>query len=279
MRTGWPALRLLHATQWDEAMQLAIELEGLNAERRSVEGRVLAEVTAQLRQAAPQGAVVAAGTGWHVGTIGIVAARLTEAWNLPAVVLALAADGSGRGSVRGGRGDNVVAALRACAPLLEGFGGHPRAAGLQLKAGALPEFQRLFPQACALQRDAADPRPELRVDGWLAPADLDEALWASVQRLEPFGEGHARPRWGMQGVRLAARPSKVGGGGEHMRLECRVGSTTIRGVWFKMGHLTEAVAALGSGALDAVFELHENHFNGQSALEMQVQDLRPTADA
>jgi single-stranded-DNA-specific exonuclease len=279
MRTGWPALRLLHATQWDDALQLAVELEGLNAERRGVESRVLAEATAQLRQATPAGAVVAAGTGWHVGTIGIVAARLTEAWNLPAAVIALAADGSGRGSVRGGRGDNVVAALGTCAPLLTGFGGHPRAAGLQLKAGALPEFQRQFPAACAQQRDATDPRPELRVDGWLAPAELDEALWASVQRLEPFGEGHARPRWGMRGLRLATRPSKVGGSGEHMRLECRAGNTTIRGIWFKMGHLTEAVSALGAGALDAVFELHENHYNGQSTLEMQVQDLRPASEA
>ena len=66
------------------------------------------------------------------------------------------------------RGDNVVAALTVCAPLLNGFGGHPRAAGLQLKPGALDDFRRDFCVACAAQRgNSGDTRPELLVDGWL----------------------------------------------------------------------------------------------------------------
>lgn len=275
MRTGWPALRLLHATDWDAAMQLAIELEELNAERRGVEANLLQAAGEQLRRAPPAGAVVVAGTGWHVGTVGILAARLAEAWNLPAAVIALEPDGSGRGSVRGARGDNVVAALTACAPLLKGFGGHPRAAGLQMKPGALEEFRRQFAAACASQRGSGDLRPELLVDGWLMPADVCPALWQALQRLEPFGEGHARPRWGMRCLRLAARPAAVGGSGEHLQLAFRAGGTTIRGVWFKMGRLADEVATAGDGILDVVFELYENNYRGQSSLEMQVVDVRP----
>ncbi len=276
MRTGWPALRLLHATDWDAAMQLAIELEALNAERRGVEARLLAEATEQLQGVPPTGAVVVAGVGWHVGTIGIVAARLSDAWNLPAVVIALDPDGGGRGSVRGGRGDNVIAALTACTSLLKTFGGHPRAAGLQLNPGMLEAFQQQFAGASTMQRSGEDVRPELLVDGWLAPADVGPELWQALQRLEPFGEGHSRPRWGMRGLRLAGSPTAVGSGGEHLKLAFCSGKTTIRGVWFKMGKQAEEVTRLGRNPLDAVFELHENTYGGQSSLEMQVVDLRPT---
>ncbi|MEI6211150.1 MAG: single-stranded-DNA-specific exonuclease RecJ [bacterium] len=275
MRTGWPALRLLHATDWDAAMQLAVELESLNAERRGVEADLVGAANAQLVGAPPAGAVVVAGTGWHVGAIGIVAARLSEAWNLPAVVIALDPDGGGRGSVRGGRGDNAVVALTACATMLKGFGGHPRAAGLQLKPGALEAFRREFAAACASQRGPGEQRPELRVDGWLTPPDIGPGLWAALQRLEPFGEGHSRPRWGLRGLRLAARPSTVGSSGEHLRLSFHAGATTFRGVWFKMGKLSADVTQLGEKPLDVVFELHENTYGGQSTLELQVVDLRP----
>jgi len=275
MRSGWPAMRLLHATEWDAAMQLAVELEGLNAERRGVEARLVAEAANELHGAPPTGAVVVAGAGWHVGAIGIVAARLVDAWNLPAAVIAIEPDGGGRGSVRGGRGDNVIAALTVCAPLLRAFGGHPRAAGLQLKPGALDEFRRQFAAACAAQRGGGDTRPELLVDGWLMPADVGPELWQALQRLEPFGEGHTRPRWGMRGLRLAGPPSPVGGNGEHLRLAFHAGASTIRGVWFKMGKLADEVAHVGGDSMDTVFELHENTYGGHSSLEIQVVDLRP----
>jgi len=274
MRTGWPALKLLLATDWDVAMQLAVELEGLNAERRSVETHLVTEAAGQLRDAPPVGAVVVAGAGWHVGTIGIVASRLVDAWNLPVAVIALDADGGGRGSVRGGRGDNVIAALTACGPLLQQFGGHPRAAGLQLKPGTLDAFRHQFSAACATQRRCEDARAELLVDGWLTPADLGSRLWQALQRLEPFGEGHGRPHWGMRGLRLVQPPATVGGNGEHLRLAFQAGGAKIRGVWFKMGSLVGEIQQIGGNGVDVVFELHENTYGGQSALEMQVVDLR-----
>ena len=275
MRTGWPALRLLHATDWDAAVRLAVELEDLNAERRGVESRLMTEAAGHLRQTPPAGAVVVAGFGWHVGTIGIVAARLAETWNLPAAVIALDADGGGRGSVRGGRGDNVVEALAACLPALQGFGGHPRAAGLQLKPGALEDFRTRFAAACAAQRGSGDPRPELPVDAWLTPGEIEPALWQALQRLEPFGEGHHCPRWGLRGLWLAATPTPVGEGGEHLRLALRADGIVWQAVWFKMGRRSEELARLGASPLDAVFELHENTYGGGSTLEMRLTDLRP----
>jgi single-stranded-DNA-specific exonuclease len=273
MRTAWPALHLLHATDADAAASLAVELEGLNAERRTVEAKIVETALAQLHETPPQGAVVVAGEGWHPGAIGIVAARLTELWHLPTAVISLNPDGSGRGSVRGVRGDDVVALLNQCAGRLAGFGGHPRAAGFTLKSGALDDFKNQFSAAAIAQRGERDTSVELLIDGWLQHAEFGTDVWKAMQRLEPFGEGHARPRWAMRGVRLAGRPTPVGATGDHLKMAFTVGNRTVKAIWFKQGHLAEIITASGP-ELDVVFEFHMNTFNGESSLEMSVVDIR-----
>jgi len=273
MATAWPAFHLLQSTDWDAAVKVAADLEGLNAARRSVEATLLEQAEAQLRASPPKGAVVAAGESWHLGTIGIVAARLSESWNLPAAVIALAPDGHGRGSVRGTCGDNMVDALKECQDLIHGFGGHPRAAGFRLKPGMLDAFRERFGAVCARQRGDDDARPELIIDGWLSMTDVQPGLWRALQRLEPFGEGHARPRWGMRKVKLASRPVAVGGRGEHLRITFSSEGAKISGIWFKKGHLAETIAQAGT-CFDVVGELHENTFTGKPTLEMQLVDLR-----
>jgi len=81
MRSAWTAFALLDTCDADQAMEHAILLERLNAERRQAEQEVLRQAELQIAESfdgAVDGAVVAGGTAWHAGTIGIVAARLSE---------------------------------------------------------------------------------------------------------------------------------------------------------------------------------------------------------
>ena len=75
--------------------------------------------------------VWAAGEGWHPGVVGIVAARLKEATNRPAVVIGLDG-GIGKGSARSVTGVDLGAAIHRVAAegLLIKGGGHRMAAGL-----------------------------------------------------------------------------------------------------------------------------------------------------
>jgi single-stranded-DNA-specific exonuclease len=279
MRDAWPAFRLLHAADRDAANALAIELEHLNGERRHVEARILEQAAGQLgtpRPDADVGGVVAAGPGWHPGAIGIVAARLAEAWGRPAAVVALDAAGAGRGSARGVRGYNALAALQAAGDTLAGCGGHRQAAGFHLKAGALEEFRRRFGAACARQRPDGDPRPELRVDAWIAGEEVTPDLWQAIQRLEPFGEGNERPRWGLRNLPLAAPPATMGSDGSHLQMAFGLGARRLRAVWWKMGGLAEAVRCAGPRC-DVVAELSQNDWQGRSSLEFQIVDLRPAS--
>ena len=115
--------------------------------------------------------VWAAGAGWHPGVVGIVAARLKEATNRPAVVIGVD-DGIGKGSGRSVSGIDLGRPIQrlACEGLLIKGGGHKMAAGLTVAEdkieAAMARLARIAGQTGADTLGPAD----LRLDGMLMPA-------------------------------------------------------------------------------------------------------------
>jgi single-stranded-DNA-specific exonuclease len=278
MRDAWPAFELLCTRDTDQARELAATLDQLNSERRHAETDILTEALAQLA-ATPAGmgagAIVTGGADWHPGAVGIVAARLSERSGVPAAVVCLRPDGGGRGSLRAGKGYDALAALRQCQDLLDGFGGHRLAAGFEIKPGCFDAFRTAFVSACAAQRPEGPGRQELALDGWLEPDELSIELWQALARMEPFGEGNARPRWAMRQVALAERRA-IGADGTHVMFKFDCGGKPFRGVWFKAGHLLDAIPATGDQRFDVAFECQLNRYKGAETVEMLIVDLRPS---
>ncbi|MGB0439741.1 MAG: single-stranded-DNA-specific exonuclease RecJ, partial [Paracoccaceae bacterium] len=92
--------RLLSTNDPTEAAALSQRLDALNTERREVEATVRAGALAQAEARGTEAPLVwAAEDGWHPGVVGIVASRLKEATNRPAIVIGFDGDigkGSGR---------------------------------------------------------------------------------------------------------------------------------------------------------------------------------------
>src|SRR5262249_3642709 len=143
MRRADSGLELLLTEDPERARQIASELDTVNEERRAVEERTVWEAEAQLAQAGPRSAYVSAGEGWHRGVVGIVASRITERHNRPAVLVALHRE-LGAGSGRGIPGFDLLEALHACAADLEHYGGHRAAAGVTVSRSRLQAFQAAF---------------------------------------------------------------------------------------------------------------------------------------
>jgi len=277
MGSAMVAYELLTTTDHDRANVLAAELHNLNAERMSVEKRLMAAARIQCGLEEPTttclGAVVAAGPrteGWHEGVLGIVAARLSEWTGLPAVVIALEPDGSGRGSVRAGEGYHAVEALQGVQELLQAFGGHARAAGLTLRSGCLEAFRDRFKAVCEAQRTQRDDNlSRLACDGWLTPEELTLTFHEAQQRLAPFGEGNGIPRWAARDVFLD-QISPMGQTKEHLQLQVRLkNGHVVRGIWFRRGHLLEKIKAI-EGPCHILFELQRNDFRDESRVELRM---------
>jgi single-stranded-DNA-specific exonuclease len=156
--------RLLATADPAEAQAIAARLDALNAERREIEARVR---DAALAQAEARGfdapLVWAAGEGWHPGVVGIVAARLKEAANRPAVVIGFDGE-AGKGSGRSAAGIDLGAAIQRLAAegLIEKGGGHRMAAGLSSRAQLEPAMARLSELLGGRVRERPAPRPRAR---------------------------------------------------------------------------------------------------------------------
>ncbi|WP_375280783.1 single-stranded-DNA-specific exonuclease RecJ [Pseudooctadecabacter sp.] len=189
--------RLLATTDPREAHSIAERLDQLNTERRDIENQVR---DAALEQAEARGfdapLVWAAGEGWHPGVVGIVASRLKEKTNRPAVVIGLDGD-TGKGSGRSVSGIDLGAAIQRCAAegvLLKG-GGHKMAAGLTVARDQLEDAMARLSDLLAKQ-GAGDIGPaDLKVDGLLMPGAATVELIEQIEQAGPFGAGAPAPRF------------------------------------------------------------------------------------
>ncbi len=268
-------LRLLVATDPDEAQRLADYLERQNSERRLTDARVFEDVKKLVRARVKDDdqAVVIWGDDWHPGVIGIVASRLVESTHRPSVVISF--DGEvGRGSGRSVEGFHLFNALQECKSLLERFGGHRMAAGLTVRREHVQELaDRLRAMA---RRDLRDREPigELRLDLEVPLERVDSALHRWMRHLAPFGSGNPQPVLMVRGVGLE-RVSRVGTDGGHLRFQLAADGRRVPAIAFGMGRrLQEARAAEQA---DVAIEMAENSWNGRTELQARVLDFRPTA--
>ncbi|AJE48038.1 single-stranded-DNA-specific exonuclease RecJ [Celeribacter indicus] len=190
--------RLLATDDPAEAQALAERLDALNSERREIETMVRADALAQAETRGLETPLVwAAGDGWHPGVVGIVASRLKEATNRPAIVIGFDAEGIGKGSGRSVSGVDLGASIQRLAQeglLLKG-GGHKMAAGLTLRRDMLePAMARLSDLLAKQGAGAAGPA-DLMLDGMLMPGAASLDLVARLDAAGPYGASAPAPRF------------------------------------------------------------------------------------
>ena len=250
------------------ADEIAAELERANQERRVIEREVVdaaetarRELPDELRDAP---GLVLAGRGWHPGVVGIVASRLVERHGRPVVLIALDADGGGRGSGRSIPGFDLLAGLRACEGHLTRYGGHRAAAGLEIEAGQIDAFRATFAAHCVeALADAPPVRTEI-VDAVVGGESLGHDVAEQLARLAPFGNGNPGVRWLVPAARLGdVRP--MGEGDRHSRFTLTSGPSRALGVAFGVNG---SLAKLVSEPVDVSLRLELNEWNG--AVEPRV---------
>jgi single-stranded-DNA-specific exonuclease len=265
--------RLLATDDAQEAVSIAARLDELNTERREIELRVREAALAQAEARGLDGPLVwAAGEGWHPGVVGIVAARLKEATNRPAVVIGLEG-GIGKGSGRSVSGVDLGAAVQLLAAegLLTRGGGHRMAAGLTVEEGQIEAAMARLGDLLARQGAGRGGAADLRLDGLLMTGAATAQLVEQIEAAGPFGASAPAPRFAFADQAVTAR--RVGE--THLRLTLSDG----------MGPPLEAIAF---GAFDTALgpvlsqpgaqrfhlagRLEISHWNGRSKVQLRLED-------
>ena len=266
--------RLLACDNAGEARAMAERLDQLNTERREVEAGVRA---AAMEQAEARGfdapLVWAAGEGWHPGVVGIVASRLKEAANRPAIVIGLEGD-EGKGSGRSITGVDLGACIQRLAAegLLIKGGGHKMAAGLTVARDRLEAAMARLSDLLARQgAGAAGPR-DLRLDGVMMPGAATVALLEQIEAAGPFGAGAPAPRYAFPDMAISfAR--RVGESHLKLRLDdgmgARLDAIAFGAFDTPMG---AALEAHGGARIHLAGRLDLNTWGGRQSVQLRVED-------
>src|SRR6056297_1408727 len=189
--------RLLSCRDAHEARALAEKLDMFNTERRAIEEEVRAAALTQAEARGLEAPLVwAAGEGWHAGVVGIVASRLKENANRPAIVIGFDGD-DGKGSGRSVSGVDLGASVQKLQMegLIEKGGGHKMAAGLSLSRAQLEPAMARLSELMEKQGAGALGPADLRIDGALMPGAASEALVEQLDAAGPFGASAPGPRF------------------------------------------------------------------------------------
>lgn len=265
------AYDLLTTIYPDEAEALAQKLEETNRERQ----RLTSDLTTRARErvaarAETDALLFVTDPEFLEGIVGLIASRLVDEFYRPAIAVHRGETAS-RGSARSINEFNIVAALDACRDLLVRHGGHAMAAGFTVRNENLPALEERLREIAARQLSPTELAPTLAVDAEVALSEMNWALQKSLEQLAPFGYGNREPIFVSRNV-LVREARLVGT--EHLKLLLSDGQVVWDAIAFRQG------SWLGSlpQRIDVAYQLDARTWNGETRLQLNVKDLKPTND-
>ena len=270
-------IRLLLTDNADEAMTLAQELDRINRERRVIETGMQEAALAHLAEdqlagtMAQRTSICLWNPEWHQGVVGIVASRLKERFNRPAIVFAPADGNTGeelRGSGRSLTGFHLRDALDIVSKrepdLILKFGGHAMAAGLTIRKSDFEKFDVCFQEVASnLLTDEILERRHPH-DGSLQPSEFTPEI-GDLLAQEIWGQGFPQPVF--YGEFEVSQQSLMKE--KHLRLMLRPigsapGNKPITAVWFNRTQSLPAQAKLA-------FRLVTDRYQGQARVQLMIE--------
>lgn len=266
------SVSLLLTDDENEAREIAAELGEDNSQRQSLEKEILEKIYQAIKdnpKITYDKVIVIDGENWHQGVIGIVASRLKEAYDKPVIVLAR--NGStAKGSGRSVEGFPLCDAVAYCADLLNHFGGHPMAAGLDVDCDKIEQFRRKINEYA----DSLSEMPcvKLKIDCKLNPAQLDVTLAQQISYMEPFGSGNPTPLFGLYNMTIQS--IQPVGNGKHLKLVLNRDNSTVTAMRFSQQLNTFSFRQ--GDVVDLAVTLDVNNYNSKAYLSVVIKDIKLT---
>ena len=254
------------------AEELARTLDGINRERREIEGDMREQALALAQslfdaQEEPPPAICVFDPDFHEGVVGIVASRIKDQFHRPTFVFA-ASQAPGKehelkGSGRSIPGFHLRDALDLVAKQHPGvllrFGGHAMAAGCTVAEEHLDTFEQALAEIATQWLDPATLQRRLETDGPLSPEYRRTDLIDTLQQ-QVWGQGFAPPVFSEEVDIVSQRLV----GDKHMALKIRHQGQPVDGIWFGR---TEPLPA----RVKLAFRLDADEWQGQRRVRFLVE--------
>jgi len=251
-----------------QARKLAYKLEEYNRLRRDIENVVLREAEETLaRDYGDFSAIVVHKEGWHHGILGIVASRLVDKYYRPTFVIGFEQQ-RGRGSARSIANFNLMEALGHCEQYLANYGGHKKAAGIEIFYKDVDGFKQRIGEVAKKLLSPQDLIPVLDIDLEIEFKDISLELAIALEKLKPFGEGNPLSLFLTRKVSVKQAPKLINSGMYSIWLTDS--KYTYEAIFFERNEFLDLVNY--GKDLDIVYALEENRFH--NSVKLVLKDVR-----
>ncbi len=261
------AVELLLSDDPAYCMETSLKLDSFNRERQEIEKSIVEEARRQVEahQSDNHGLVVY-GDDWHPGVVGIVASRLSRAYDRPCIVLGKEGP-LGKGSGRSVDGVNLVEVLQGFSDQLESWGGHPMAVGVSVAIDRIDDLRAFFNQSVKTFTETHVCEKTIDVAAFLELDKVTPQFMDEISLLQPFGQQNPEPIFATRRVQFQQRPKVFKE--KHFRfvLADKHGRL-VQGVAWKMAHRIPEPDTW----VDIAYRLSWNSFGRQKIMQIELID-------
>ena len=292
-RIGDPqmVIELLTTDEPGVALERAMQCEQINQHRRQLCEQIEKEAISLVENTPipwkRDRVLVVVAAGWHHGVIGIVASRLVERYGVPVFIGTYEDHGEEkdeegkdkppvprmiRGSARSIDEFNVFDALNYCGDLLGKYGGHRAAGGFSFLADHLPQVKQRLSEFAHKCLEVEHLKPLVKIDAQASLGQVDYELYQQLESLQPWGIGNSTPVFWTPNVRVIEQRA-IGKAQDHLKLTLQEAdsSTQIKALAWRWGEYCPLPECL-----DIAYKLKENHWQGNTNIELEVVGVRLT---
>lgn len=268
------AVELFITEDVKRAKQLAEKLNDFNEERKAITVDAFEKISANIEASSliDDKVIVVYDKDTHESVAGIIAGRIREKYNRPAIVITRG-EKCCKGSGRSIEKYDMVKSLYSHKDLMVGCGGHKLAAGLSIEEENIDKLRIALNESCMLTED--DMVPLIRLDAVLNFNDITIKAADELNILSPFGKANEMPVFGILNA-IAENIRFVGTEGKIVSLVLTDGNKSVRAVDFN--NYEQWIERLNKGSdpikLDVVFSLEVNEYIGYRNPQLVLKAVR-----
>tara|TARA_B100001250_G_scaffold236732_2_gene203332 strand:- start:3375 stop:5264 length:1890 start_codon:yes stop_codon:yes gene_type:complete len=203
---------------------------------------------------------------WHLGIIGIVAARMVDKFNLPTAILAEANDGIFRGSIRSNNKLKVNLALDECTDLLIAHGGHSAAAGFSIKEANIKILRERLNNIALRVFENIDLNKSINPDAHISLEDINKDFYRQLRMIGPFGINNPPPIfWTRKCKILEIYKLK----GDHIKMILNDGTSSIEAIKWN-----GSIQLKQYDLIDIAFYIEINRWKKSNKFQLNIIDIK-----
>ncbi|CAK8162567.1 single-stranded-DNA-specific exonuclease [Candidatus Xenohaliotis californiensis] len=270
---GLLAVDLLTSKHYNDAYNIALEIEQLNNIRRSLDTKVYNDIVQHINPNELGHIIIQASRDWHPGVIGIAAGRIKEQFNITTIVVAVDEKNIGKASMRGVNGANCGASVLAAKQkniILNG-GGHSAAAGFSINMENFPKLQEFMYEFFKIQALSNEHiKNKKYFDLTISAAEVNIKTFNEIALLAPFGIGNPEPIILIENVTVENVTILKN---EHLLIKVYGDNIFFKAIAFRANNQLMINAVQPNNIVHLIGTLSLNQWNNTASVNFIIQDI------